>query len=510
MKKIICTVMLFAFLANVSAQLNAAFSVSDTITVEYQRKYLAPNNVFSLQFDSLLRDWRSPEGSPVNYDKDVKVRISLTINGQNYQPVLTLLNGGQQYAIAHGLRFKLLAVEPRPSSEVKPSDYKITMVVQDCEDVGQYLIAGQFEEARKVIDDWLKEPKEWVIPANILFPAYELGKLTEWLEYHLAVSDAQILCYECIKTNPTQSEIIISYSNQGVYNYKVLDVRSGLPMQTGGFHDFDGTSLLLLQVDYTTNRFEAVKDLFFTGKSNEFSVTDEFESPGDFGSQRLYYEELHQLFFYGTIVWMGRGEIEYPKIWNIPDEYPLTAQRDIVMPKNGFEIVGAGTWQPSSENLETAWLSVMPLLLSRQFIAANPEEKVKAYFYQPSVGVGNPRDWKWIFILRNQSHPLYNQSLPTAIDNIAHSSSPECKLYQNVPNPFSQNAQIKCYLPESVKAASLTIYNLQGKQLKQIPVTQRGESVIDISGSKFPAGTYLYILIADGKKIDTKRMILTK
>jgi hypothetical protein len=299
--------MLFAFLANVSAQFKAISPVNDTITVGYRQEYHAPGNTFSLQFDSLLRDWRSPEGSPENYDKDVKVRISLTINGQNYQPVLTLLDGKQQ-VIAHGLQFKLLAVEPRPSS-AKPSDYKITLAVQDCEDLGQYLIEGKFEDARKVIDKWLNEPKEWLTPANLWFPAYELDKLTEWLEYHLAISDAQVLCYNCIKTYPTQSEIIISYSNQGVYEYKVLDVQYSSPMQAVGFHDFDGTSLLLLQVDYTSNRLEAVKDLFFQGKPNEFNVLDEYKSPGDFGHEKLYYEELQLLFFYGTIVWMGLGEI---------------------------------------------------------------------------------------------------------------------------------------------------------------------------------------------------------
>jgi hypothetical protein len=83
-------------------------------------------------------------------------------------------------------------------------------------------------------------------------------------------------------------------------------------------------------------------------------------------------------------------------------------------------------------------------------------------------------------------------------------------LQQNSPNPFSQTTQIKCYLPPSVKTASLNIYNLQGKQLKQIAIKQRGENEIEISGSEFPAGIYLYALIADGQKIDIKQMILTE
>jgi hypothetical protein len=83
-------------------------------------------------------------------------------------------------------------------------------------------------------------------------------------------------------------------------------------------------------------------------------------------------------------------------------------------------------------------------------------------------------------------------------------------LQQNIPNPFSQTTQIKCYLPPSITSATLNIYNLQGKQLKQIVVAQRGESSLLIAGSEFEPGIYLYALIADGREVDVKRMILTE
>ena len=483
--------------------ISTAQSVNDTITVGYRQEYLAPGNAFSLQFDSLLRDWRMPEGSPVNDDKNVKVRISLEINGQKYQTALSLLDGEQQYAIAQGLRFELLAVEPRPIAE--PADYRITLAVQDCEDVGQYLIEGKPDEARKTIDDWLKEPKEWVIPANVWFPAYELEKLTEWLEHHLAVSGAQILCFDCIKTFPSQSEIIISYSNKDVYEYKVLDILSGSPMQTGGFHDFNGTRLLMLQVDYTSNRFEAVKDLFFPGQSGEFSVVNDFESPGDFGYQKLYYKELGQMFFYGTVVWMGCGEIMYPKIWNIPQEYPLTAQRDIVYPANGFEWTGDEVSDlVSEEDVKHAWSAVIPLVLARKSIAANPEEKVKVYFYRPSAGVGDPRDWKWIFILRDQC--LSHQSTPAAIADIP---VPDAELFQNSPNPFSRSTVIRYTLPQTDKPVQIVISNTAGNIVRQIPL-QPGTDSITIEGGALPAGIYHYSLCVGNSLIDTKKLILTK
>ena len=86
----------------------------------------------------------------------------------------------------------------------------------------------------------------------------------------------------------------------------------------------------------------------------------------------------------------------------------------------------------------------------------------------------------------------------------------QCKLHQNSPNPFSQNTEIKFYIPENVKVAQLCIYNFQGTQIKQIMLTQRGDGLQWISGSELTAGIYLYALIVDGKEVDVKRMILTE
>jgi hypothetical protein len=96
------------------------------------------------------------------------------------------------------------------------------------------------------------------------------------------------------------------------------------------------------------------------------------------------------------------------------------------------------------------------------------------------------------------------------ITRILDNNVKSCILYQNTPNPFTQNTQIKFYISENVKNASLCIYNLQGIQLKQIPLFQRGESFQQISGSEFSAGIYLYALIVEGQEVDVKRMILTK
>ncbi|HKR07018.1 MAG TPA: hypothetical protein VJY62_20440 [Bacteroidia bacterium] len=46
--------------------------------------------------------------------------------------------------------------------------------------------------------------------------------------------------------------------------------------------------------------------------------------------------------------------------------------------------------------------------------------------------------------------------------------------------------------------------------MKSIPVLTNGYGQTEISAKSFGAGAYTYMLIVDGKTVDTKQMILTK
>ncbi len=83
-------------------------------------------------------------------------------------------------------------------------------------------------------------------------------------------------------------------------------------------------------------------------------------------------------------------------------------------------------------------------------------------------------------------------------------------LYQNVPNPFDRTTVIGAQLPENVQQAKIVVYNLQGLELASYPLGERGKVSVEISGGRFPAGMYLYALLADGQVMDTKKMILTE
>ncbi len=83
-------------------------------------------------------------------------------------------------------------------------------------------------------------------------------------------------------------------------------------------------------------------------------------------------------------------------------------------------------------------------------------------------------------------------------------------LAQNDPNPFSSDTRISYNLPEGTTTAMICIYDLQGKQVQQLPVTDMGSGSVTLHGGNLQAGMYIYSLIANGHELASKKMILTK
>lgn len=82
-------------------------------------------------------------------------------------------------------------------------------------------------------------------------------------------------------------------------------------------------------------------------------------------------------------------------------------------------------------------------------------------------------------------------------------------LYQNYPNPFNESTEIKYKLSDKINSARLCVYDLRGNQIKMFKINQLGDAKLSIKASELHPGMYLYSLIADGKLVDTKTMILT-
>jgi Chaperone of endosialidase/Secretion system C-terminal sorting domain len=80
-------------------------------------------------------------------------------------------------------------------------------------------------------------------------------------------------------------------------------------------------------------------------------------------------------------------------------------------------------------------------------------------------------------------------------------------LDQNLPNPFKEKTTINYTLPEEVKEAQLLFYDLNGRIIKQVNITERGDGKLTVYGENLKNGIYTYSLIADGKLIATKKMV---
>jgi hypothetical protein len=84
----------------------------------------------------------------------------------------------------------------------------------------------------------------------------------------------------------------------------------------------------------------------------------------------------------------------------------------------------------------------------------------------------------------------------------------DASIEQNVPNPFSHETVIRFTLPAQVNSAFLTVYDLQGKQVKTMPIKDRGNSSVTFTADQLAAGMYIYSIIADGKIVGSKRMVI--
>lgn len=80
-------------------------------------------------------------------------------------------------------------------------------------------------------------------------------------------------------------------------------------------------------------------------------------------------------------------------------------------------------------------------------------------------------------------------------------------LYQNNPNPFKEQTIIRFKLASGVQNASICIFDMTGKMLKELPISSGMESV-SIGGYELGEGLYLYSLIVNGQEIDTKKMVI--
>ena len=174
---------------------------------------------------------------------------------------------------------------------------------------------------------------------------------------------------------------------------------SGAPLQNNPEPD---NKVLLLKVDLETNGFEGGKELVFSD-ADDFTITTDYNSPGDFGDITLTYEEADADIFAGTIIWAGTGQMTYPETLNAVGSFTIAAEPAPMPAAEDFELVEYDefNYYPEEIDYDAIWDAVDNLQLVKQYRQENPDAKVNLFLYTPSVGVGNPAEWDWYIILKN-------------------------------------------------------------------------------------------------------------
>lgn len=159
----------------------------------------------------------------------------------------------------------------------------------------------------------------------------------------------------------------------------------------------ENSEILLLKVDFSTNKFEGGSKLTFPKKASSNILVD-YKEPGDFGGVQLYFNQKDQKIFDGTIIWNGKGERMFPTTLMSVDKFKF--QKDPVS-QEGLEFnfldVDGNPTRPIVD--ESIWAAIDKLEIVAEYHKSNPEGKVNIMLYQPSVGVGDPADWDWYVIL---------------------------------------------------------------------------------------------------------------
>ncbi len=101
----------------------------------------------------------------------------------------------------------------------------------------------------------------------------------------------------------------------------------------------------------------------------------------------------------------------------------------------------------------------------------------------------------------NNLTPATNNSLDVEL------SDKDAILNQNVPNPFAEQTTITYNVPASVGKAQLIFFNTNGQVIQTVDIKTRGKGKVNVFASDLSSGLYNYSLVADGKVIDSKKMV---
>ena len=121
---------------------------------------------------------------------------------------------------------------------------------------------------------------------------------------------------------------------------------------------------------------------------------------------------------------------------------------------------------------------------------------VTRYVYYRFEDPANTTDSSFVIIKYNLLLGVNEAS--NAVANISNPS----------PNPSSSLVSINYNINSSSQKAKLVMYNLIGKEVKQITLNDK-QGIAKINTEEMPSGIYFYSLLVDDKMISTKKLVVS-
>lgn len=171
------------------------------------------------------------------------------------------------------------------------------------------------------------------------------------------------------------------------------------------------STILIMKVDYKTFQYEGYTTVN-VDIVNDFSDTipffAEFCPPCDFGYVKLFYENSNHLLFYGSIFWMGCGNLFFPtSFMELPAQttglpFPGNDRICLIDDTGAQSSLWAFAGVVDETMIESVWetISKQPEF---QYYYGKTNKKVAIYLYAPSVGAGNPADWDFVIFVEKSA-----------------------------------------------------------------------------------------------------------
>ncbi len=153
-------------------------------------------------------------------------------------------------------------------------------------------------------------------------------------------------------------------------------------------------------------------------------------------------------------------------------------------------------------HLSIDYIGLIPVLVENSKRKTKEIEEIKEALNDLKINYEN--------LLKKIVHLSDHKSKKQTKEKVEIQNKREAILYANKPNPFTEVTKISFYLPAECSSATLHIFDINGRPLRQKVIEDRGKVEVKIYGNELSAGIYLYTLVVDDKEVDTKRMILTR